>query len=219
MRIDTRPAHSWALTPSGSLTRSLTRSLAHSLTPRPIASIPETLARDAARLLSLQNEFQKCTVMAICMSVIQGAICETHDVVTMSRKRDAKGRIAAILDDPDVSIDHIAAEVASCMTELDHSAESFDALQIQVLSTLKTLVHRSSTDGRVLVEHLANMITNVLVSGNGDPAYVYDTCGRIGAAEIADDVVDLARRIGEVAAVSEAVCGPWYAKISAEFSM
>jgi hypothetical protein len=193
VRIDTRPAHSWALTPSGppahSLTRSLTHSLTHSLTPRPIASIPETLARDAARLLSLQNEFQKCTVMAICMSVIQGAICETHDVVTMSRKRDAKGRIAAILDDPDVSIDHIAAEVASCMTELD------------------------------LVEHLANMITNVLVSGNGDPAYVYDTCGRIGAAEIADDVVDLARRIGEVAAVSEAVCGPWYAKISAEFSI
>lgn len=116
-----------------------------------------------------------------------------------------------------MSIDHIAAEVTSCMTDLNQTVESFDALQPQVLSILKTLVHRSSTDGRVLVEHLANMIISVLVSGSGDPAYVYDTCSRIGAAEIADDVVDLARKIGDVAAVSEAVCGPWYAAISAEF--
>ena len=188
-------------------------------------SIPETLVRDVPRLLALQNGFQKCTVLAICMTVIQGAIPvsssstrTTCDVVAMSRKRDAKGRIAAILGDPDVSIDHIAAEVTSCMMELNPTVESFDALQLQVLSILKTLVHRSSTDGRVLVEHLANMITSVLVSGNDDPSYVYNTCSRIGAAEIADDVVDLARRIGEVAAVSEAVCGPWYAAISAEFT-
>lgn len=187
-------------------------------------SIPETLVRDVPRLLTLQNEFQKCTVLAICMTVIQGAIPvspsstgTSGDVVAVSKKRDAKGRIAAILGDPDVSIDHIAAEVTSCMVDLNYTVESFDALQLQVLSILKTLVHRSSTDGRVLVEHLANMITSVLVSGNDDPSYVYDTCNKIGAAEIADDVVELGRKIGEVAAVSEAVCGGWYAEVSAEF--
>lgn len=189
-------------------------------------NVPETLLRDVPRLFALQNDFQKCLVLVICLTIIDPSRTCISPVLAASRKRDAATRIKVILDDPEITIDHVAAEVSSCMMSLGSAGSNdpvedpvkvsdFDALQTQVLGTLKTLLHRSSC--RVLIEHLTNMLVSVLVTDDAS-SFVYETCDKIGAAEIYDDIFDLGRKIGEVAAVSEAVCGPWYAAIATEFA-
>jgi hypothetical protein len=143
-------------------------------------------------------------------------------VLAASRRRDAARRIKAILGGPDVTIEHIAAEVSSCMTSHDEGSGSgsgsggnnAEADTAHVLGTLRARLHRSSC--RVLVEHLTNMLVCLLVSN--DTSFVHETCANIGANDVADDVIDLGRKIGQVAAVSETVCGPWYAAIASEFA-
>ena len=196
-------------------------------------SVPETLLRDVPRLFALQNDFQKCMVLAVCLTVIDGpyhaasltptatmAPATSTPVLAASRRRDAARRIKAILGGPHVTIEHIAAEVSSCMTSHDEGSGSgsrgnnAEADTAHVLGTLRARLHRSSC--RVLVEHLTNMLVCLLVSY--DTSFVHETCANIGASDVADDVIDLGRKIGQVAAVSETVCGPWYAAIASEFA-
>jgi hypothetical protein len=179
-------------------------------------SLPETLIRDLSRLFDLQSDFQKCTVLAICMTVIENAAKESSTGRAASHKKDAKARIQAILADPEVSLHHIALEVSSCIHAMHSNVEDYDMLRSHILGILKALMHRSSLEGRMLVEHLANMLVSMLIDGNKQ--YARSVCVKIGATEILDDLEDLASRIAAVAAVSEAVCGQWYADLSSEFT-
>ena len=190
-------------------------------------SLPETLQRDLPCLFDLKNAYQKCVVLAICMTVIENSIIGANEIPLRDCKRqklEAKKRILAILRDPEVSLKDISLEVSACIHAVNPQIESFEALSSQIFTILKVLLHRSSQEGRSVVEHLNNMLFSLLFYGE-QAAHSVETerlilkqCQTIGMAEIVDDVLKLGSDIAHVSAVTEAVCAQWYSLLAQEFT-
>lgn len=185
-------------------------------------SLPETLNRDLQRLHDIKNEFQKCMVMAMCMIIIENhAECGAESM--QIQKNAAKVRIQAILRDPNVCLKDISLEVCSCIQSLSPKVESFDDFSSHILNILKSLLHRSSQEGRGITEHLNDILLRLLTIPDTHEQYesslrdISNHCKQIGAPEIAQEMVHLGKSVGMLAAVTEAVCAPWYEHLAGEF--
>jgi hypothetical protein len=185
-------------------------------------SLPETLRRDLKRLFDLKNEFQRCMVTAICMIIIENS-AEDKGKSLQIQKHAAKLRIQAILKDPNVSLKDISVEISSCIQSLNPEVESLEELSSHTLNILKSLLHRSSQEGRGVMEHLNDMLLSFLTIPNVHESYeqswqdISYHCQRIGAPEIADEMIRLGKQVQTFAAVTEAVCEPWYKHLAREF--
>ena len=190
-------------------------------------SLPETLERDLPRLFDLKNAYQKCVILAICMTVIENSFIGANEIPLSdcrNQKLQAKRRILAILRDPEVSLKDISLEVSACIHAANPQIESFEALSLQIFTILKVLLHRSSQEGRSVVEHLNNMLFSLLFHGE-QAAHSVETkrtilkqCQTIGMMEMVDDIMKLGSDIAHVSAVTEAVCAHWYRLLAEEFT-
>ncbi|KAI8110839.1 hypothetical protein M9434_004413 [Picochlorum sp. BPE23] len=184
-------------------------------------SLPETLKRDYVRLFEMKNNFQIITVLAICMSIIDSSVSKNGrssmtDTVLLDQKKTAKARIQSILQDPGVSLKDISLEVSKCVMTVDPTVESLDALAAHMSTILKALLHRSSQQGRHITETLSSMLLHLLTKHNCD-TQIHTLCQKLGAPEIAPEVLSLGKDMRQLAAVTEAVCKPWYQSLSSEF--
>lgn len=189
-------------------------------------SLPETLTRDIPRLFELKNEFQKCMVIAMCMIIIENSNMnddETSLETLQVQKSAAKTRIQAILNDPNVCLKDISLEVSSCIQSLNPEIENFDELSSHIFNILKALLHRSSQEGRGIIDHLNDMLLSLMTIQNSQEGkdhttqYISNYCRKIGTPEIAGEVTFLGKHLGRFAAVTEAVCAPWYSHLAKEF--
>lgn len=183
-------------------------------------SLPETLKRDYARLFAMKNDFQIVTVLAICMSIIDSSVSKNSSTcmpdTVLNHKKTAKARIQSILQDPGVSLNDISLEVSKCVMTIDATIESLDALAAHMCTILKALLHRSSQQGRHITETLSSMLLHLLIQNEPDDK-IHALCQKLGAPEIAPEVFALGRDMRQLAAVTEAVCDPWYRSLSSEF--
>lgn len=188
-------------------------------------SVPETLTRDFHRLFEMKNEFQKCVIIAMCMIVMENSYNHDKGISLESlrnQKIAAKRRIQAILRDPNVSLRDLSLELSSSIQSLNPDIESFENLSSHIFNIMKALLHRSSQEGRGITEHLNDMLLSLLtILGAADSRHIMENirtqCDRIGAPEIADEMLQLGVQLGRLAAVTEAVCAPWYESLSEEF--
>ena len=177
---------------------------------------PETLVRDVKRLNDLQNHFQRIFVLSACMKLLHGASIDGDT------KLKAKERINAILLDPNVSLHDIAIELSRYIISKRSEIEDVNALSADMESLLKSLLHRSSLEGRHITERLNIMLimqlTHKAESHTKSKNFLINQCRDLGAMEILDDIQELGTSMQSVAGVSEAVCAPWYEVLFSEFN-
>jgi len=177
---------------------------------------PETLTRDENRLRELQNHFQRIFVLSVCMKLLHGASIDGDT------KLKAKERINAILLDPNVSLHDISVELSSHIISKRSEVENVNALAADMESLLKSLLHRSSLEGRHITERLNIMLimelTHKVVRDAKSKSFLINQCKDLGAIEILKDIQKLGTNMQSIAAVSEAVCAPWYEILFSEFS-
>lgn len=192
-------------------------------------SDPETLSRDIPRLHRLKNEFQKIFVLAICLKIISSSMSEkkrSQKTDASSLRAQAKRRIHAILVDSDVSLNSIALEVASWVSQVSETKiESEEALQADIQSLLQSLLHRSSLQGRHVSEQIITALLRYVVLRCDEiwaaPSAVQQ-CGNVPHLEqsiedVSEDIRALAKDLLCITAVTEAVCGCWYQALCKEF--
>jgi len=192
-------------------------------------SDPETLSRDIPRLHRLKNEFQKIFVLAICLKIISSSMSEkkrSQKTDASSLRAQAKRRIHAILVDSDVSLNIIALEVASWVSQVSETKiESEEALQADIQSLLQSLLHRSSLQGRHVSEQIITALLRYVVLRCDEiwtaPSAVQQ-CGNVPHLEqsiedVSEDIRALAKDLLCITAVTEAVCGCWYQALCKEF--
>jgi hypothetical protein len=177
---------------------------------------PETLVRDVKRLHELQNHFQRIFVLSACMKLLHGASIDGDT------KLKAKERINAILLDPNVSLHDISIELSRYIISKRSEIEDVNALSADMESLLKSLLHRSSLEGRHITERLNIMLimqlTHKAQSDTKSKNFLINQCRDLGAIEILDDIQKLGTSMQSIAAVSEAVCAPWYEVLFSEFN-
>jgi hypothetical protein len=123
----------------------------------------------------------------------------------------AKRRLSALLASPDVCLADIAAEVTLLADAPQQEAS--------VHAVLRNMLGKSSPALRSITSALCNALTAHLVLGPSSPAAVNASNAaltRCGAGALDAEVAILAGKLAEVAAVTEAVCGPWYEILSSD---
>jgi hypothetical protein len=184
-------------------------------------ALPETLTPDGGRLQAGQNEFQRLVVLTASLLALQHATraasatsgsaefvsTSTSNATTETSKR----RLSAILASPDVCLADVAAEV----TLLAQAPQQ----EMSVHAVLRNMLGKSSPALRSITSALCNALTAHLVLGPSSPAAVNASTAaltRCGAGALAAEVAILAGKLAEVAAVTEAVCAPWYEILSSD---
>jgi T-complex protein 11 len=192
--------------------------------------LPETLKPDAARLQSGQNEFQRLVVLTASLLALQHAsrvggagsasgfdgstpsTAFTGSTATSTATVEAaKRRLSAILASPDVCLADVAAEITS-LAQAPQQEASINAI-------LRNMLGKSSPALRSITSALCNALNAHLVLGTSSPAAVNASNAaltRCGAGALGAEVAILAGKLAEVAAVTEAVCGPWYEILSSD---
>ena len=199
-------------------------------------ALPEPLRPDEGRLQSAQNDFQRIMVLSAALVVLQHVISakSTGMPATIGDAGNgngnlssemidrAKRRLSAVLAAPDVCLADIAIEVTSLVAGAQHAQHAQQTSQQQQASSqqeaivqamLRSMLGKSSGALRSITSGLCNALSAHLILGPGSPrarAVVEPALIRCGAAGLSADVLSLAGRLVEIAAVSEAVCGPWY---------
>ena len=197
-------------------------------------ALPETLTPDSGRLQGAQNEFQRLVVLTASLLALQhvsrlagasagagagAAACidgvNTPAFVSTSTSNtiteNAKRRLSAVLASPDVCLADVAAEIAS-LVQAQQQETSIHAV-------LRNMLGKSSPALRSITSALCNALTAHLVLGTSSPAAAnasHAALTRSGAGALGAEVAILAGKLAEVAAVTEAVCGPWYEILSAD---
>lgn len=190
-------------------------------------ALPETLTPDSGRLQGAQNEFQRLVVLTASLLALQhasrlasaGAACtdgvDSPAFVSTSTPNPiietAKRRLSAVLASPDVCLADIAAEITSLAQAPQH--------ETSVHAVLRSMLGKSGSALRSITSALCNALTAHLVLGPNSPAVVnasHAALTRSGAGALGAEVAILAGKLAEVAAVTEAVCGPWYEILSSD---
>lgn len=121
-----------------------------------------------------------------------------------------KRRLAALLADPSVRLPDLATELARMAhPESSPAPESCKAME----SALSSMLVRSSPGFKAVSNAISNaLITRLLAGPNAD---IVPALARAGAGVLRQEVEALAARLGEVAAIGEAVHGSLFERLSA----
>lgn len=123
-----------------------------------------------------------------------------------------KRRLAALLADPSVRLPDLATELARMgrVDASDPTPESCKAME----SALGSMLVRSSGGFKAVSNAISTALIMRLVAGPG--ANIMPSLARAGAGVLSEEVEALAARLGEVAAIGEAVHGGLYEQLLAD---
>ena len=123
-----------------------------------------------------------------------------------------KRRLAALLADPSVRLPDLATELAR-MASPD-APEAMPEASKGMETALGTMLVRSSAGFKAVSNAISNALTTRLLAGPG--VSIAPALARAGAGVLSEEVEALAARLGEVAAIGEAVHGGLYERLSAD---
>lgn len=124
-----------------------------------------------------------------------------------------KRRLAALLADPSVRLADLATELArmaQTTAQSDPTPEASKAME----KALGSMLVRSSGGFKAISNAISNAIATQLLGGPG--ANIMPSLARAGAGVLSKEVEALAVRLGEIAAIGEAVHGHVYEMLSAD---
>lgn len=171
-------------------------------------ALAETLRLDAQRLHAAQNEMQQLVVLAACMLLLQQSVAGQQPTDRhIPDVDDVKRRLVSILADPSMRLPDLAAELSRLAgTEAD--AQS----QAGIEAALNRMLLRSSGAFKALSTGISNAVQLQLLAGPNSVASdaglqqaVHGALARCGAASLKAEVAQLSARLGQTAALSEAV--------------
>lgn len=171
-------------------------------------ALAETLRLDAQRLHSAQNEMQQLVVLAACMLLLQQSVAgQQASDRRMPDVGDVKRRLVSILADPSMRLPDLAAE----LTRLA-GTESDGQSQAAMEAALNRMLLRSSGAFKALSTGISNAVQLQLLAGPsslqsdaGLQQAVSSALARCGAASLKAEVAQLSVKLGQTAALSEAV--------------
>ncbi|DBA87711.1 TPA: hypothetical protein ACH3X1_004714 [Trebouxia sp. C0004] len=179
-------------------------------------ALAETLRLDAQRLHLAQNDFQQLVVLAACMLLLQQSLAAQQQVArSMPDVVDVKRRLMGILADPSMRLPDLAAELTR-LAGSDSDAQSQSAME----AALNRMLMRSSGAFKALSSGIGNAIQLHLLaspassqSDTGLQQGVISALARCGAGGLKSEVSQLAKRLCQTAALSEAVHSSVYQKL------
>lgn len=180
-------------------------------------ALAETLRLDAQRLHLAQNDFQQLVVLAACMLLLQQSLASQQQSggANMPEVAGVKRRLMGILADPSMRLPDLAAELSRLA-----GAESNASSQTAMEAALNRMLMRSSGAFKALTSGIGNAIQLQLLAS---PASVQSDAGlqqaagselaRCGASALKAEVAQLAVRLSQTAALTEAVHSSTYQKL------
>ena len=180
-------------------------------------ALAETLRLDAQRLHLAQNDFQQLVVLAACMLLLQQSLAGQQQQAgrAMPELSDVKRRLMGILADPSMRLPDLAAE----LTRLAGS-ESDASSQTAMEAALNRMLMRSSGAFKALSSGIGSAIQLQLLaspasaqSDAGLQQAVSGALARCGAVALKAEVAQLALRLSQTAALTEAVHSSTYQKL------
>lgn len=179
-------------------------------------ALAETLRLDAQRLHLAQNDFQQLVVLAACMLLLQQSLAgQPESGVSMPEVANMKRRLMAILADPSMRLPDLAAELSRLA-----GAESDASSQTAMEAALNRMLLRSSGAFKALSSGIGNAIQLQLLasptsvqSDAGLQQAVSTALARCGAVALKAEVAQLALRLSQTAALTEAVHNGTYQKL------
>ena len=179
-------------------------------------ALAETLRLDAQRLHMAQNDFQQLVVLAACMLLLQLSPAGQQQVGrTVPEAADVKRRLLGILADPSMRLPDLAAELTR-LAGSDSDSQSQSAME----AALNRMLMRSSGAFKALSSGIGNAIQLQLLaspassqSDAGLQQAVSGALARCGAGALKAEVSQLALRLSQTAALSEAVHNATYQRL------
>lgn len=181
-------------------------------------ALAETLRLDAQRLHQAQNDFQQLVVLAACMLLLQQSLASQQQSgggASMPEVADVKRRLLGILADPSMRLPDLAAELVRLA-----GSESDASSQTAMEAALSRMLMRSSGAFKALSSGIGSAIQLQLLAS---PASVQSDSGlqqaagsalaRCGAVALKAEVAQLAVRLSQTAALTEAVHSSTYQKL------
>lgn len=181
-------------------------------------ALAETLRLDAHRLHLAQNDFQQLVVLAACMLLLQQSLASQQQSGgggSVPKVADVKRRLLGILADPSMRLPDLAAELVRLA-----GAESDASSQTAMEAALSRMLMRSSGAFKALSSGIGSAIQLQLLAS---PASVQSDSGlqqaagsalaRCGAVALKAEVAQLAVRLSQTAALTEAVHSSTYQKL------
>ena len=190
-------------------------------------SMPETLRWETTRLFSLQNEFQRILVVNACLLCIRhlkkyddtngSELRASNSTVDDNLYRRIIERLSAMLSSSSVTLTDVAAELATVCS--DDKVVEQKSLHETAFSLLKTMTSRGNPTLRAMKSGIGNALSTIILFGRDEMTGIHvakrSLC-RCGAEPLLQEVQALALQIGNVASVTESVCGPWYEGLAVE---
>ena len=179
-------------------------------------ALAETLRLDAQRLHLAQNDFQQLVVLAACMLLLQQSLAVQQQAGrSMPEVGDVKRRLMGILADPSMRLPDLATELTR-LAGSDSDAQSQSAME----AALNRMLMRSSGAFKALSSGIGNAIQLQLLSSPassqsdaGLKQAVSSALARCGAGTLGAEVSQLALRLSQTAALSEAVHSSVYQRL------
>ena len=179
-------------------------------------ALAETLRLDAQRLHLAQNDFQQLVVLAACMLLLQQSLAGQQQAGrAMPELADVKRRLMGILADPSMRLPDLAAELTR-LAGSDSDASSQTAME----AALNRMLMRSSGAFKALSSGIGNSVQLQLLSSPasaqsdaGLQQAVSSALARCGAVALKAEVAQLALRLSQTAALTEAVHSSTYRKL------
>lgn len=173
-------------------------------------ALAETLRLDAQKLHSAQNELQQLVVLAACMLLLQQSVAGQQAASrTMPDVADVKRRLVSILADPSMRLPDLAAELTRLAgIETDGLSQAQAAME----AGLNRMLLRSSGAFKALSSGISTALQLQLLAGPisfkadaGLQQAFNSALARCGAGALKAEVAELSMRLGQTAALSEAV--------------
>ena len=178
-------------------------------------ALAETLRLDAQRLHLAQNDFQQVVVLAACLLLLQQSWAAQQAEATRPQVGDVKQRLMGILADPSMRLPDLAAE-------LTHLAGSYSNAQRQsaMEAALNRMLLRSSGAFKALSSGIGNAVQLQLLASPATSQSdaelqqaVSAALARCGAGALKPEVSQLALRLTQTAALTEAVHSSTYQRL------
>ena len=179
-------------------------------------ALAETLRLDAQRLHLAQNDFQQLVVLAACMLLLHQSLAAQQQMQrSMPDVVDVKRRLMGILADPSMRLPDLAAELTR-LAGSDSDAQSQSAME----AALNRMLMRSSGAFKALSSGIGNALQLQLLaspassqSDAGLQQGLNSALARCGAGALKSEVSQLAERLTQTAALSEAVHSSVYQRL------
>lgn len=185
-------------------------------------ALPETLNLNVSRLRAAQSQLQKVIVISTSMLVLRQALLSEHLVTNPSDMENvislsAKQLVKLLNEVEDVGITEIVEAIIGLSGDVNHIVDP-EKLRSR-MGVVANMLSKSLKSGDPIFTHVSRAVymavRAAVFGGTGSRSrqLVEMALRRVGAALLADKIVEVAEVVIVLATVSASVHGPWYEQL------